>query len=212
MMLELEKKMKRKPLLIIVLFSIIILFNACIFKPKPDTNDYFPLKVGNTWVYERVQGENIDTISYTIIDKVKFGEYNYFLFDHSPAYFLNSVYTNWGMGVMQDSTFVRKNEFGNVQLYYDTTEYVFVAFGEQLVDSVIVDSINSYKYKTHILSIEDSVITAYGTFNSCYNILHYIPQVRGPVYYVWYAHGYGPVKIYEPSWATTYSLVDIELR
>ena len=63
-MLELEKKMKRKSLLIIVLFSIIILFNACIFKPN-NSNEFYYLYVGN-WDNDEVF--IIDTEDNSVID------------------------------------------------------------------------------------------------------------------------------------------------
>lgn len=209
--------MKKRQISIIILLGLMIVCNSCLFKPfEPDLSDYFPLKVGNTWVYETGHSGNKDTITHIVSEKVKIKGVNYFMFEHSPGYFFNYMYAynmnTYKYGPMRDSTFVRKDDFGNIMLYYDTTEYLFTILNEDLLDSTIDCWINNNRYESYNHSIVDSVSTSFGTFYNCYEVLHYFPEWRDAVYIVWYAPGYGPVKIYEPSWSTTYDLIDIDLK
>jgi hypothetical protein len=114
-----------------------------------------------------------------------------------------------------DTIFIRQNEKGDILLLVDSTEYPYFVFSNtfKINDTNLVRSkVKDVDYYYTTISIDDSVDTPLGQFTRCYIIGNYFPQIKGTEHYIWFAPGYGPVKIYYPELNVTYQLVNINIQ
>lgn len=81
-----------------------------------------------------------------------------------------------------------------------------------MLDSLVRTKIKDADYFFQIESFNDTVNTPIGSFDKCYRILNYFPAITGTEHYIWFAPGYGPVKIYYPELNVTYQLVKINIQ
>jgi len=198
--LLMENKMARKGVVILILAGIISSLGC----QKGVTNstsggamqDYFPLHVGNTWtyVYDEVGGQQREE-SYSIVETRKIEEYEYFVFDKCPRFFLSDL-------MISDDAIVRKTEYGDVVLRLGDQDILVYNFSDTILDSMRVihaDSIPGQPagidFITCLLSIEDTVVTPAGTFDHCYRFSLGTAQIIGVWIEVWFAPQVGPVRI-----------------
>ncbi len=77
---------------------------------------------------------------------------------------------------------------------------------------MIKTQLGDMDYWHYIYSIDDAVETNLGSFYQCYKILSYFPQIKGTEYFIWFAPGYGPVKIWYPEFDVTYELTKVYIN
>ena len=179
---------------------------------KSDSDAYFPLNIGNEWTFQLtyfdpwIGHDTTKTLDHKIITTKNVSGKIYYGFDHAMPFFpVNSFIENF------DSVFIRQNEKGDIMLLFDDSEYLYFSFDPSLLGLLNRTKIKDTDYYYQLESINDSIITPIGTFNKCFKILNYFPAVSGAEYYIWFAAGYGPVKIYYPENDITYQVVKINI-
>ena len=211
--------MKKVVLACYVSLSLLCSCNDNPVRPGTD-NSYFPLQIGNEWRFEYPywtpwSGDTTARVySKIVVSKTVNGK-EYFAFDNDLPFFPSDPFVKELIGVDLDPVFVRQNEKGDIMLHVDSVEYPFLVFSEtfregdtNLVRSKIKNA--DYYYATE--SIDDTVETPIGRFDQCRVILNYFPQIKGTEHRIWFAPGYGPVKIYYPELNVTYQLVKISIQ
>jgi len=212
-----EELMIKRPLLkvkYLECISCILLFiiYSCDDSPNEADQSYFPLQVGNSWTYRygtwTYSGEDTTRIfTYTITEKKQINGREYFAFDYRMPFF-PSIWVFPDLG----TPFLRQNDTGNISIVIDSTEWTFLKFERVTIDSIYKLQLNDVDYWIKIKSISDTVETPIGVFKNCLKMCNYYPQIKDTIYYIWFARGYGPVKIYYPSVGTIFELIDIEIK
>ena len=130
--------------------------------------DYFPLQIGNMWVYQYRPDAPLDT--FRIIDTVVINKTRYFTFVNSTYLLPNDL--------LSDTAYIRKDVRGNLWRYFSASgqEYPWFEFDLTLDSSYIIpapDSLNEYVKCTY-LGVENMVAPIFGnTINSC-QVIHFI--------------------------------------
>lgn len=208
-----------------VLISFILLNSGCKKNPTEPDNpaaenisySFFPLQLGNEWVFEFPywtpwSGDTTATTNYKIIgSKILNGE-KYYAFDNALPFFPYHPFVKELIGADIDTIFIRQNEKGDVMLLVDDSEWLYFTFNTSLVDSLVRLKIKNADYFFQIESISDTVNTHVGSFDKCLRIFNYFPRIKGTEHYIWFAPGYGPIKIYYPELNVTYQLVKINTQ
>ncbi len=194
------------------LFLILIIFTCSDSGLGPNENkSYFPLQIGNEWIYEydfrTPDGLVTDTLVYTITGTKKIKGQTYYEFNkHMPFFPSNWIIPNIGEQLL------RQSENGNILVSIDSSEYLFFLFDNVLIDTMIKMKLTDLDYWLKIYSKNETVNTEAGTFTDCYKTLYYIPLITGTEYFIWFAQGYGPVQIYYPEFDITYELIHIKIN
>jgi hypothetical protein len=173
-----------------------------------DSHDYFPLQIGNEWSYEyffRTPARNV--LDYKITEKKKIKENEYYAFNQHMPFFPD-------LAIIPSirEQLLRQDVNGNIMVSIDSTEYLYFIFNNAPVDSMIKMKLADMDYWLYTESKDETVETTVGIFHHCYKMLCYFPQIIGTEYFVWFAPGYGPVKIYYPELDITYKLIHIKIN
>lgn len=175
---------------------------------------YFPLQIGNEWTFEfpiwtPSSGDTLVTENYNITKKKQINgrEYYGFSYKNGMPFFPG----NWIIENL-DTIFIRQNEEEDIMILVDDSEWLYFTFNTELLDSLIRTKIRNVDYFFMVESFDDKVNTPIGLFDKCYKILNYFPAIKGTEHYIWFAPGYGPVKIYYPELDVTYQLVKINIQ
>jgi hypothetical protein len=202
----------------LVLLPLLVLNIECNSGDNPIIPDpsisYFPLQIGNEWSFKFPYwtpsgGDTMVTVNYEIIEKKQVNGKEYYAFNY-PMPFFPSKY-NWIIDTL-DTALIRQNENGDIMLLVGDSEWTYFTFNDVLLDSLIRSKIKDIDYFYQIEATDDTVNTSVGSFSKCYKILNYFPAIKGTEHYIWFALGYGPVKIYYPEAGVTYQLVSIEIQ
>ncbi len=202
--------MKRKVICLIFLF--ICSCKDIPVTPKESRTNYFPLKVGNEWTFEFPywtpwSGDTLVNVSYKINNTKQVNGKEYFAFNYRMPFFPDK----WIIESI-DTIFVRQNEKGDMLFLVDKTEWLYFSFDASLLGSLIKTKIKNADYYYQIESVNDTVNSPIGSFNNCYKILNYFPEITGTEHYIWFAPGYCPVKIYYPELGVTYQLIKVTIQ
>ncbi len=160
-----------------------------------ESDAYFPIHIGNEWIF---QLESDTTLSYAfnIIKTKKVNEKTYYGFNRGMPFFPD------GLSIESfDSVFVRQNEKGDIMLLVDSIEYPYVVFSNPFKEgqsNLVRSKIKDVDYYYTIESMNDSINTPIGQFNHCVVFVNYFPQVMDSDCRIWFAPGFGPVKISVP--------------
>ena len=174
-------------------------------------NSLFPLKVDNQWTYQFQVSSNdtLETkeIRHHIVERIEIGDEDFFRFDYSMPFMpFKSAMPEL------DSLMLRETFDGNIKVLIKSKEYVYLPFNGPSVGSLQKLKLGDYEYRFVIESKSDTVNISVGSFSNCYKVLSYFPQIKGTEFFIWFAAGYGPVKIYYPSYGTTYNLVNVNIN
>ena len=188
---------------------------------KPTTEDInsslFPLQMGNEWVFEFPywtpwSGDTTATNNCKIISSKMLNGKKYYAFDNALPFFPYHPILKELIGGNVDTIFVRQNENGDIMLLVDDSEWLYFSFNTELLDSLVRTKIKNADYFFQIESTNDTVNTPIGSFDKCLRIFNYFPRIKGTEHYIWFAPGYGPIKIYYPELDVTYQLVKINIQ
>ena len=199
-------------------FTLCILPLSCDNIEGPEnSNNYFPLQIGNEWTFQfpywtSWSGDTIATNNSKIITSKILNGKKYYGFDNSMPFFPYHPFLKELIGADIDTIFIRQNEKGDIMLLVDNSEWLYFTFNPSLQDSLVRIKIKNAEYGFYIESFNDTVSTPFGFFNNCYRILNYFPAIVGTEHIIWFAPGYGPVKIYYPELNVTYQLVKINIQ
>lgn len=173
--------------------------------------NYFPLQIGNEWTFQfpvwtPSSGDTLTSLDYKIIKKKEVNGKEYYGFNRRMPFFPHNRIIE-GL----DTIFVRQNESGDIMLLADSTEYLYFVFTLE-EDTLVRSEIKEVRYFYATESINETVDTPIGKFQNCYIIFNYFPQIKGTEHRIYFAPGYGPVKIYYPEMSVTYQLVGINIQ
>ncbi len=196
------------------LFFLLIIY-SCQNQKNPNSSSinqsYFPLQVGNEWSYEYFfrtpAGNDTSILDFEITEKKEMNGNEYYAFNYRMPFFPNKLI----IPSIGEPLF-RQDINGNILTVIDNSEWLFMIFDEALVDSMIKLKLGDLDYWLYIESTNDTVQTDVGLFQKCYKILNYFPQIKGTLYYTWFAQGYGPVKIHYPEFNITYELIKVNIN
>jgi hypothetical protein len=164
-----------------IIFTIFF-FNSCVFdsdKKNENYDDYFPLQVGNKWVYTyQGGGEEHETTM-----KLTSGT--------SYCYVLDTDH-NFYISLFPYGKLLTKNNNGDLMVKVGNMNVVQYAFSDTVVGHNITDIPN---YLAILFSTNDSVITPTGTFDFCYNIFLENKNITDSEKSIWFAKDVGPVRI-----------------
>ena len=197
----------------ITLSSLLFIIVCCVKNPVSShpANNFFPLKVGNEWTYqfEVPSNDTLETreIKHRIVDRIEIDGEFYFRFDYSMPFMpFKSAMPEL------DSLKLRESFDGNIKVFIKSKEYSYLPFNGPSVDSLQKLKLGDYDYSFKVKSKADTVEISAGSFFNCMKVLCYFPQIKGTEFYIWFAAGYGPVKIYYPSYGVTYNLVNVTIN
>jgi hypothetical protein len=195
---------------------ILLLVCSCDGNPVASRNSltFFPLAIGNEWGFEYPywtpsSGDTTLQVNYRIVVAKMVQGIKYYTFDNHLPFFPYHHSLKQLIGGHLDSIFVRQNEIGDVMLLVDDSEWQYISFDASLLGSMVKTRIRDADYYFRIESTNDTVSTPIGVFHDCCRVLNYFPAIKGTEHYIWFAPGYGPVKIYYPELDVTYQLVRI---
>ena len=179
-----------------------------------EINAFFPLNIGNEWNFDVTwfdlltgRDSTIATLDYKIVTTKNVNGKTYFGFNRALPFFpVNSFLENL------DSVFVRQNEKGDIYLNYEGNEYLYFTFDTSILGSLKRTKLKDTDYYYLNESYSDTIVTQVGSFNKCFKILNYFPDVPGTEYYIWFSAGCGPVHIYYPELNFKYQLINININ
>jgi hypothetical protein len=194
---------------------LIIIVSYCSNKKNPfipvHVNNHFPLKVGNEWSYEYFfrtpAGNDTSILDFKITEKKKMNGKEYYEFNKNMPYFPD----RWTIPSIREQQ-LRQDVNGNILVFIDSTEYLFFIFDNAPADSMIKMKLVDMDYWLYIESKDETVETKAGIFHHCHKVLCYFPQIKGTEYFIWFAPGYGPVKIYYPEFDINYELIHLKIN
>lgn len=178
---------------------------------------FLPLAVGNSWSYELyllAYPDKKDTTSYTIIDKRKIGDLEYYVFDKWPIFIPLIIHYS-----EKNLALFRNNDKGDVFARIADRDALVYEFSNQMLDSMRVTHIDSMEYYpdgldivTFLNSTGDTVQTPIGIFNDCFVFAGCIGQVVDSGITAWFSPGIGAVKTLTSNVETEFQLVKFYLR
>ena len=188
--------MKTKLFLIIALFSILITCPSKYSQTQPDTS-YFPLAIGNQWVYEASNFPYPDTI--TVVDTQTVNGKLYFAFrDNSSSLYRYTWYRKDNNKIYIVDTLAVRLDPSNI------IEYMIYDFSANTGNSWNVTLANynlqcKYAGTAKLESKNDSVQTSNDKLGNCYKFSHLVPCVDAGRINEWFAAGIGRVAFYDES-------------
>lgn len=197
-----------KQFVLVSCLSLSFLCSCHDFGVEPDNHtNYFPLQIGNEWSFEFPWGDTLVTVTYQIGKKKQVNGKDYYGFNYRMPFFPDHL-------IIEDidTIHVRQNEKGDIMLLVDDSEWLYFAFDTSLLDSLVRTKIKDVDYFFQIESFDETVNTPIGSFDKCYRVFNYFPAIVGTEHYIWFAPGYGPVKIYYPELGVTYQIVRINIQ
>ncbi len=180
---------------------------------KEIVNNYFPLQVGNSWVFQCSfrTPDSIKTVTreYTITEQVRSDGKTYFKFNDWMPFIFDLL------AIDDKRVFlIRYDGQGQLVILNSNTEWIFWKF-EGLpvaVDNFWEMYIEYHHIRLQAFSGYEVVDNSIGTFEKCLKIFNYFRECRGCEYYTWFAPNFGPVKIYYLAYDITYELVGININ
>jgi hypothetical protein len=146
--------------------------------------DYFPLEVGNTWIYY-VNSYFPDTMTYHVSDSLNIDHVKYFLY----GMFLPSEYN------FKDT--IRKDAEGNIWKKVNGVDYLWFDFTK---DSGAVytfpDHNSSYYYNVEVVDKNFTLQTNRGNYSHCIKFLFDIPQFVDDEVFYSFAPEMGIIEMY----------------
>jgi len=161
----------------------VLLFFLMIDTIKSIGQDYFPLQVGNRWVYQHLDDFHLHEYDIReIIDSVRIEQKLYFYFCEKNAG------TNWFYYY-----YLRKDSANQIWVFDgENPENITHKFSLSL-DSCWIDSSRYFTYRTTLVSTEEIVNTPAGQFDSCYYFISLIEELYTDFSY-FYAPNIGLVR------------------
>ena len=183
-------KMTLNTKFIFPIFLIFYLFtNFPIYSQSQTDSSYFPLDIGNKWVYESTDHIYSDTIIVTDTQRVR-GKIYYALKEYSYRYTWfrtdnNKVYIVDTAAVHLDSSNIK--------------EYLLYDFSSDIGDKWFVPVKNSniycdYADSISLVSKSDIITTPVDVFSNCYCFLRRLPCRDGGRYKEWFTRGVGRIS------------------
>ncbi len=177
-----------------VSFVVVLLINTSLFPQTLDDLSYFPLNVGNQWIYEHSDHSMTDTVVVADTQRVdnklyyavkeNYDRYLWFRKDNEKYYIVD--------------TLAFKLDPSNIK------EYLLYDFGAQTgqswntpLTSILLDC--EYSGTVFLNSKKDTAVTPYGTFDSCYAFLREVQCVDAGRVKEWFAQGIGRVAYHDES-------------
>ncbi len=146
--------------------------------------DYFPLEVGNTWIYY-VNSYFPDTMTYHVSDSLNIDHVKYFLY----GMFLPSEYN------FKDT--IRKDAEGNIWKKVNRVDYLWFDFTK---DSGAVytfpDHNSSYYYNVEVVDKNFTLQTNRGNYSHCIKFFFDIPQFVDDEVFYSFAPEMGIIEMY----------------
>jgi hypothetical protein len=177
---------------------------------KAEAADYFPLEVGNRWIYSPSYGSEGDRID-TIIGKEEVNETITYVWNRQEAPDDNYNEKRW---LAKDDTFLRcyklwGNEGGMDSPVTPITPWI-IPLNPVVGDTWEFEIGNKaiyYKSTSYVESATESVTVAAGTFHNCIIVREFGERTEGGVTKhkykkIWYAPGVGPIiyRSYHENW------------
>ena len=143
--------------------------------------DYFPLEVGNTWIYH-VNSYFPDTMTYHVSDSLNIDHVKYFLYGISEYSFKDTI---------------RKDAVGNIWKKVNGVDYLWFDFTK---DSGAVytfpDHNPSYYYNVKIVDKNFTLQTNSGNYSHCIKLFFDIPQFVDEEVFYSFAPEMGIIEMY----------------
>jgi hypothetical protein len=188
--------MKIKSFIIITLFSSLITCPSKYSQTQPDTS-YFPLAIGNQWVYEATNYPNPDTI--TVVDTQTVNGKLYFAFrENSSSSYRYTWYSNDNNKIYIVDTLAARLDSPNIREYmiYDFSANTGNSWGVPLADYNLQCK---YAGTVKLESKRDSVEKSNDKLVNCYQFSRIVPCVDAGRINEWFAAGIGRVAFYDES-------------
>jgi hypothetical protein len=207
-----------KKLVLMSCLSLSFLYSCHDYGVSPDNHtNYFPLQLGNEWRFEYPywtpwSGDTTARVYSKLVASKNVNGKEYFAFDKDLPFFPYHPFVKRLIGGDLNTIFIRQSERGDIMLLVDDSEWLYFTFNASLLDSLVRTKIRDADYFFKIESFDDTVNTPIGPFDKCCRVLNYFPAIVGTEHYIWFAPGYGPVKIYYPELDVTYRLVRINIH
>jgi hypothetical protein len=179
-------------------FVLCSLLYCATYSQTPKDNSYFPLNIGNQWIYTSSASSSPDTI--TIVDTQRVGGKLYYAFKERQYIYSwfrkdnNRIYIVDTAAFKLDSIKIRE------YLVYDFSENIGSSWDVPLATIYFKISCN-YGGKIRLESKNDSAITPARVFTNCFCFLHGSPCRDAGVYKEWFALGIGKVAFEEESYS-----------
>ena len=178
--------MRKNMLFLSVIFAVVFRCNDT--ENIDNIVDYFPMKLGDIWLYDRAGSQNNPYLKREITDQIQMGDKQYFIVTETWQYNEQNpiIYIDTLRPGVDDRIFKYHN--GEEYLLYDFT----LNSGDTYIDSIY--SVTSDDNYTVTFRDIDSLETTSGKFYNCIELLFYIPQcIDGEVWYI-FAPGVGLIK------------------
>jgi hypothetical protein len=151
-----------------------------------ETQYYFPLQVGNEWIYYFAESGVIDTtpsIFYFVFDTVSFDRKKYFAYGENLNY----------------PEYYRPDSLGHIFRYIDGNEILWFDFTKAVGDSYQIDlpSLNQH-YHVRVLERNAIVENRAGRFENCIRLFFDDPHQVDDAFELWFAENVGIVKRFLP--------------
>ncbi len=175
-----------------LLVSLLFTVNLCL-----SNNNYFPLTIGNYWIYSNDENPNY-TYYYGVFDTTVIDNKVYFIYGTSKEY--PSNYFRW------DSSGILYNY--DPYLHYEHIWFDFTTTEGEITSIYGIDS--TLLYETIVIADSISVVCPVGTFENCKYVLFDDPSVFDDEMWYWFAPNVGIVK-QAGAWLPTMSLSSAQI-
>jgi len=166
-------------------FSILFFLFLCLFimPPKNYGQDYFPLQVGNRWVYQHLDEFYLNECDIRkIIDSVQINNKHYFYFQEKNA------------GLTWFTYYYNRKDSANQIWVFDGEHPENITHKFNLSPgSCWIDSSRYLTYRTTLVSTDEIINTPAGQFDSCYYFIYLIEELSTDFSY-YYAPNIGLVR------------------
>lgn len=138
--------------LLISLVILLLTMVSCKENPVESTSShYFPLEIGNEWIYESYADTNI-TLNLRVTGLMKMNNLNYFILVSANFNRTNKV-------GKEDTIFIRSSNGMKFYEYHPSGETLYLDFSDNVTDSTYINT-----YKTEVLAYYDLKI---GRYSNC---------------------------------------------
>ena len=179
-------------LLIYITFLLSFLYSNNILSQRTNEKKYFPLSVGNQWIYEEIHTHTLDTLS--IIDSQ--------IINGKTYYLTKENYSKFFWLRMENNRVYIVDTFATYLDSLNINEYILYDFSANIGDNWLVKlkSEQADCDYSGIISLESTTDTVFAWYNVFYNSYYFyrlVPCYDAGRFSEWFADGIGKVAYEE---------------